>query len=90
MGKIQDFVKELIKKKEALKSDKDDNNYIDIALGLGHEGKVYCNFYKEGEPKKYEELPREDRALIIKTMIQSSTVFARIENQASQNKKYVS
>ena len=90
MGKMQDFVKELLKKKKALKSDVNDNNYIDIALGLGHEGKVYFNFFKEGEQKKYEELSQEDRCLIIKTMIQSSTVFARIENQASQNKKYVS
>ena len=90
MGKIQDFVKELIKKKEDYESDKDDNNYIDIALGLGHEGKVYCNFFKEGEQKNYEEFTQEERNIIIQMMVQSSTVFARIENQASQNKKYVS
>ena len=90
MKKMLNFVEELLKKKKDFESDKDDNNYIDIALGLGHEGKVYCNFFKEGERKKYEELSQEDRVLIIKTMIQSSTVFARIENQASQNKKYVS
>ena len=90
MGKIQDFVKELIKKKEDYESDKDDNNYIDIALGFSHEGKVYCNFFKEGEQKNYEEFTQEERNIIIQMMVQSSTVFARIENQASQNKKYVS
>ena len=31
MGKIQNFVKELFKKKEALESDVNDNNYIDIS-----------------------------------------------------------
>ena len=34
MGKIQDFVKELFKKKEVLESDANDNNYMDIFVRL--------------------------------------------------------
>ena len=65
MRKIQNFVKELFKKKETLESDVNDNNYIDIALGLGPEGQVYFNFFKEGEQKKYEEFTQEERNIII-------------------------
>ena len=90
MGKIQDFVKELFKKKEVLESDVNDNNYIDIALGLSPDGQVYFNFFKEGEQKKYEEFSQEERSIIIQMMIQSSAVFTQIEKQASQNKNYVS
>lgn len=90
MGKIQDFVKELFKKKEVLESDVNDNNYIDIALGLSPEGQVYFNFFREGEQKKYEEFSQEERSIIIQMMIQSSAVFTQIEKQASQNKNYVS
>ena len=90
MRKIQNFVKELFKKKEALESDVNDNNYIDIALGLGPEGQVYFNFFKEGEQKKYEEFTQEERNIIIQMMVQSSAVFTQIENQVSQNKNYVS
>ena len=90
MGKIQNFVKELFKKKEVLESDVNDNNYIDIALGLSPDGQVYFNFFREGEQKKYEEFSREERSIIIQMMIQSSTVYAKIENQVSQNKNYVS
>lgn len=90
MGKIQDFVKELFKKKEVLESDVNDNNYIDIALGLSPEGQIYFNFFREGEQKKYEEFSQEERSIIIQMMIQSSAVFTQIEKQASQNKNYVS
>lgn len=90
MGKIQDFVKELFKKKETLESDVNDNNYIDIALGLSPDGQVYFNFFREGEQKKYEEFSREERSIIIQMMVQSSAVFTQIEKQASQNKNYVS
>ena len=90
MGKIQDFVKELFKKKEALESDVNDNNYIDIALGLSPEGQVYFNFFREGEQKKYEEFSQEERSIIIQMMVQSSAVFTQIEKQASQNKNYAS
>lgn len=90
MRKIQNFVKELFKKKETLESDVNDNNYIDIALGLGPEGQVYFNFFKEGEQKKYEEFTQEERNIIIQMMVQSSAVFTQIENQVSQNKNYVS
>ena len=90
MGKIQDFVKELFKKKEVLESDVNDNNYIDIALGLSPDGQVYFNFFREGEQKKYEEFSREERSIIIQMMVQSSAVFTQIEKQASQNKNYVS
>ena len=90
MGKIQDFVKELFKKKEVLESDVNDNNYIDIALGLSPDGQVYFNFFREGEQKKYEEFSQEERSIIIQMMIQSSAVFTQIEKQASQNKNYVS
>ena len=90
MRKIQNFVNELFKKKEALESDVNDNNYIDIALGLGPEGQVYFNFFKEGEQKKYEEFTQEERNIIIQMMVQSSAVFTQIENQVSQNKNYVS
>ena len=90
MGKIQNFVKELFKKKEVLESDVNDNNYIDIALGLSPDGQVYFNFFREGEQKKYEEFSREERSIIIQMMIQSSAVFTQIEKQASQNKNYVS
>ena len=90
MGKIQDFVKDLFKKKEVLESDVNDNNYIDIALGLSPEGQVYFNFFREGEQKKYEEFSQEERSIIIQMMVQSSVVFTQIEKQASQNKNYVS
>ena len=90
MGKIQDFVKELFKKKEVLESDVNDNNYIDIALGLSPDGQVYFNFFREGEQKKYEEFSREERSIIIQMMVQSSAVFTQIEKQVSQNKNYVS
>ena len=90
MGKIQDFVKELFKKKEVLEADVNDNNYIDIALGLSPDGQVYFNFFREGEQKKYEEFSREERSIIIQMMIQSSAVFTQIEKQASQNKNYAS
>lgn len=90
MGKIQDFVKELFKKKEVLESDVNDNNYIDIALGLSPEGQIYFNFFREGEQKKYEEFSQEERSIIIQMMIQSSAVFTQIEKQASQNKNYAS
>ena len=90
MGKIQDFVKELFKKKEVLESDVNDNNYIDIALGLSPDGQVYFNFFREGEQKKYEEFSREERSIIIQMMVQSSAVFTQIEKQASQNKNYAS
>ena len=90
MRKIQNFVKELFKKKETLESDVNDNNYIDITLGLGPEGQVYFNFFKEGEQKKYEEFTQEERNIIIQMMVQSSAVFTQIENQVSQNKNYVS
>ena len=90
MGKIQDFVKELFKKKEVLEADVNDNNYIDIALGLSPDGQVYFNFFREGEQKKYEEFSREERSIIIQMMVQSSAVFTQIEKQASQNKNYVS
>ena len=90
MGKIQDFVKDLFKKKEVLEADVNDNNYIDIALGLSPDGQVYFNFFREGEQKKYEEFSREERSIIIQMMVQSSAVFTQIEKQASQNKNYVS
>ena len=90
MGKIQNFVKELFKKKEVLEADVNDNNYIDIALGLSPDGQVYFNFFREGEQKKYEEFSQEERSIIIQMMIQSSAVFTQIEKQASQNKNYVS
>ena len=90
MGKIQDFVKELFKKKEVLESDVNDNNYIDIALGLSPDGQVYFNFFREGEQKKYEEFSQEERSIIIQMMVQSSAVFTQIEKQASQNKNYAS
>ena len=90
MGKIQNFVKELFKKKEVLESDVNDNNYIDIALGLSPDGQVYFNFFREGEQKKYEEFSREERSIIIQMMVQSSAVFTQIEKQVSQNKNYVS
>lgn len=90
MGKIQDFVKDLFKKKEVLESDVNDNNYIDIALGLSPDGQVYFNFFREGEQKRYEEFSQEERSIIIQMMIQSSAVFTQIEKQASQNKNYVS
>ena len=90
MGKIQDFVKELFKKKEVLEADVNDNNYIDIALGPSPDGQVYFNFFREGEQKKYEEFSREERSIIIQMMVQSSAVFTQIEKQASQNKNYVS
>ena len=90
MGKIQDFVKELFKKKEVLESDVNDNNYIDIALGLSPDGQVYVNFFREGEQKKYEEFSQEERSIIIQMMVQSSAVFTQIEKQASQNKNYAS
>ena len=87
MGKIQDFVKELFKKKETFESD---NNYIDVSLGLGPEGQIYFNFFKEGEQKNYEEFTQEERNIIIQMMTQSSAVLARIEKQTLQNKNYVS
>ena len=90
MGKIQDFVKELFKKKEVFESDVNDNNYIDIALGLSPDGQVYFNFFREGEQKKYEEFSREERSIIIQMMVQSSAVFTQIEKQAVQNKNYAS
>ena len=90
MGKIQDFVKELFKKKEVLEADVNDNNYIDIALGLSPDGQVYFNFFREGEQKKYEEFSQEERSIIIQMMVQSSAVFTQIEKQASQNKNYAS
>ena len=90
MGKIQNFVKELFKKKEVLESDVNDNNYIDVSLGLGPEGQIYFNFFKEGEQKNYEDFTQEERDIIIQMMTQSSAVFARIEKQTSQNKNYVS
>ena len=87
MGKIQDFVKELFKKKETFESD---NNYIDVSLGFGPEGQIYFNFFKEGEQKNYEEFTQEERNIIIQMMTQSSAVLARIEKQTLQNKNYVS
>ena len=87
MGKIQDFVKELFKKKETFESA---DNYIDVSLGLGPEGQIYFNFFKEGEQKNYEEFTQEERNIIIQMMTQSSAVLARIEKQTLQNKNYVS
>ena len=87
MRKILNFVKNLFKKKENFESD---NNYIDIYLGLGPEGQVYFNFFKEGEQKNYEEFSQEERSIIIQMMVQSSVVFTQIEKQAVQNKNYAS
>ena len=87
MRKILNFIKNLFKKKENFESD---NNYIDVTLGLGPEGQVYFNFFREGEQKKYEEFSQEERSIIIQMMIQSSAVFTQIEKQSSQNKNYVS
>ena len=86
MREIQNFINKLFKKKEVIESDVNDNNYIDIALGLSPEGQIYFNFFKEGEQKNYEEFSQEERNIIIQMMAQSSAVFARIEKQASQNK----
>ena len=88
MRKLLNFVKNLFKKKENFESDND--NYIDITLGLGHEGRVYFNFFKEGEQMNYEEFTQEERDIIIQMMVQSSAVFTQIEKQVSQNKNYVS
>ena len=90
MRKILNFIKKIFKKKEVLESDVNDNNYIDVSLGLGPEGQIYFNFFKEGEQKNYEEFTQEERDIIIQMMTQSSAVFARIEKQTSQNKNYVS
>ena len=90
MGKIQDFVKKLFKKEENFESDINDNNYIDINLGLDSEGQIYFNFFKEGEQKKYEEFTQKERGIIVQMMVQSSAAFAQIEKQVSQNKNYVS
>ena len=90
MRKILNFIKKIFKKKEVLESDVNDNNYIDVSLGLGPEGQIYFNFFKEGEQKNYEEFSQEERDIIIQMMTQSSAVFARIEKQTSQNKNYVS
>ena len=87
MRKILNFIKNLFSKKENFESD---NNYIDIYLGLGPEGQVYFNFFKEGEQKKYEEFSQEERNIIIQMMVQSSVVFTQIEKQAVQNKNYAS
>ena len=83
MRKILNFIKKIFKKKETFESD---NNYIDVSLGLGPEGQIYFNFFKEGEQKNYEEFTQEERNIIIQMMAQSSAIFARIEKQASQNK----
>lgn len=90
MRKVRDFIKRLFKKKENFEYVIDDNNYIDINLGLDSEGQVYFNFFKEGEQKKYEEFTKEERDIIIQMMAQSSVAFAQIEKQSSQNKKYIS
>ena len=90
MGKIQNFINKLLKKKEVIESDVIDNNYIDIALGLSPEGQIYFNFFKEGEQKNYEEFSQEERDIIIQMMTQSSAAFTRIEKQTSQNKNCVS
>ena len=87
MRKILNFIKKIFKKKETFESD---NNYIDVSLGLGPEGQIYFNFFKEGEQKNYEEFSQEERDIIIQMMTQSSAVLARIEKQTSQNKNYVS
>ena len=89
MRKILNFIKELFKKKETLEPDVDDN-YIDIALGLDHEGRLYFDFFKEGEQKNYEEFSQEERNIIVQMMVQSSAIFSQIEKQAPQNKNYVS
>lgn len=90
MKEIQNFIKKIFKKKEVLESDVNDNNYIDVSLGLGPEGQIYFNFFKEGEQKNYEEFTQEERNIIIQMMTQSSAVFTRIEKQTSQNKNYIS
>ena len=87
MRKMLNFIKNLFKKKENFESD---NNYIDVTLGLGPEGQVYFNFFKEGEQKNYEEFSQEERSIIIQMMVQSSAVFTQIEKQAAQNKNYAS
>lgn len=87
MRKLLNFIKNLFSKKENPESD---NNYIDVTLGLGPEGQVYFNFFREGEQKNYEEFSQEERSIIIQMMVQSSAVFTQIEKQASQNKTYVS
>lgn len=87
MKKMLNFIKNLFSKKENPESD---NNYIDVTLGLGPEGQVYFNFFKEGEQKNYEEFSQEERSIIIQMMVQSSAVFTQIEKQASQNKNYAS
>ena len=87
MRKLLNFIKNLFSKKENPESD---NNYIDVTLGLGPEGQVYFNFFKEGEQKNYEEFSQEERSIIIQMMVQSSAVFTQIEKQASQNKNYAS
>ena len=87
MKKMLNFIKNLFKKKETFEPD---NNYIDVTLGLGPEGQVYFNFFKEGEQKNYEEFSQEERSIIIQMMVQSSAVFTQIEKQASQNKNYAS
>ena len=90
MKKILNFIKRLFKKKENFEYVTDDNNYIDINLGLSPEGQIYFNFFKEGEQKEYEEFTQEERSIIIQMMIQSSSVFAQVEKQTSQNKNYMS
>ena len=90
MKKILNFIKRLFKKKENFEYVVDDNNYIDINLGLSHEGQIYFNFFKEGKQKEYEEFTQEERSIIIQMMIQSSSVFAQVEKQTSQNKNYMS
>lgn len=90
MRRMLNFVKKLFKKEENFKSDINDNNYIDINLGLDSEGQIYFNFFKEGEQKKYEEFTQKERDIIVQMMVQSSAAFAQIEKQVSQNKNYVS
>ena len=89
MRKMLNFIKNLFKKKENFEAG-NDNNYIDVTLGLGPEGQVYFNFFKEGEQKSYEEFSQEERSIIIQMMVQSSVVFTQIEKQAAQNKNYAS
>ena len=90
MRRMLNFVKKLFKKEENFESDINDNNYIDINLGLDSEGQIYFNFFKEGEQKKYEEFTQKERDIIVQMMVQSSAAFAQIEKQISQNKNYVS
>lgn len=87
MKKMLNFIKNIFSKKENPESD---NNYIDVNLGLGPEGQVYFNFFKEGEQKNYEEFSQDERSIIIQMMVQSSVVFTQIEKQASRNKNYAS